>query len=730
MVVGSVFLGNDHITSPAAETKSAIDITAPDDGAAWSVGSRHFVTWTAEGHAGDAGVRLSFSRDGGKTWVDVAEIAAADRRYLWTVPGPPAKRCRIRIQVSGSNVEDESEKGFSTIPSQEVPEYQWVNVTPEAAFAARDGAGALTYKGRMWLLGGWNPGDKQHFPRICNNEVWSSADGATWTLEKPNTFLDRNFDPLSDWEGRHTAGYAVHRGTMWIVGGDVNQGHYQSDVWNSSDGKNWTLVNKDHPVPWGPRALHYTVAFQDRIWVIGGQTMPAFGPAEEIFYRDVWKSADGLHWEKVVPQEPYWPQRGMIGGAAVFKDRIWILGGGTYDTPQHPQRKFLNDVWSSTDGVRWERHVEQAPWAPRQYHDVAVYDDRLWVLEGYGPPNLKDVWYSADGVNWYEVPDTPWAPRHAASVFVHDGALWMVAGNNMRPDVWKLQRTGDDVAQGGEPEELFVARPLTEKESFTTGIEGPACDSAGNIYAVNFARQQTIGKVTPDGAAEVFVTLPGKSVGNGIIFDRRGAMYVADYTEHNVLRIDPTTKRITVFAHDDRMNQPNDLAIAPDGTLYASDPNWEKASGQLWRIDTDGNAMRVAENLGSTNGIEVSPDGRTLYVNESVQRNIWAFPIQPDGPLGEKRLVKRFDDHGFDGMRCDVDGNLYVTRYGKGTVVKLSPDGKIFEEIDVLGARPSNLCFGGPDGRTVYVTEVENRRLIQFRVDRPGLAWHRFQQGK
>ncbi|HCS51791.1 MAG TPA: gluconolactonase, partial [Planctomycetaceae bacterium] len=71
----------------------------------------------------------------------------------------------------------------------------------------------------------------------------------------------------------------------------------------------------------------------------------------------------------------------------------------------------------------------------------------------------------------------------------------------------------------------------------------------------------------------------------------------------------------------------------------------------------------------------------------------------------------------------DVEGNLYITRYGKGTVVKMSPNGEILQEIDVLGAQPSNICFGGPDGRTAYVTEVESTRVVQFRVDRPGRSW-------
>lgn len=277
-------------------------------------------------------------------------------------------------------------------------------------------------------------------------------------------------------------------------------------------------------------------------------------------------------------------------------------------------------------------------------------------------------------------------------------------------------------------EELFESKPLTQPKEFTPGIEGPACDKEGNIYAVNFKDQGTIGKVTPEGKGEVWVTLPEGSVGNGIRFDRAGMMYVADYAKHNVLQINPKTKEVKVFAHEPKMSQPNDLAIAPDDTLYASDPNWEKGTGRIWKIDTKGQVSLVADGLGTSNGIEVSPDGRTLYLNESVQRNVWAFDIAKDGTLANKRLVKRFPDHGFDGMRCDIDGNLYITRYGEGTVVKMSPKGEILKSINVLGKSPSNLCMGGPDGKTVYVTEVDNTRLVAFRIDRPGLEWQRWQK--
>lgn len=332
------------------------------------------------------------------------------------------------------------QKNDTMLPLSKGPsEYRWVNVTPKAIFAPRDGAGALVFQDKMWLLGGWNPGDKARFPRICNNEVWSSTNGAEWFLEKPNTFLSSEFNPALDWEGRHTAGYVVLNDRMWIVGGDPIQCHYQNDVWSSADGKRWQCVNRD--VPWGPRVLHYTLAFKGRIWVIGGQTLPQFAPAPMRFYDDIWSSADGVTWERIEVRKPAWPQRGMIGGSAVFHERMWIMGGGTYDTPAFPNRIFHNDVWSSADGIHWARHGEHAPWAPRQYHEVACFDNMLWVMEGWNQDNRNDVWYSADGVQWRELAGTPWAPRHAAGVFVFDGGLWMVAGNNMQSDVWKLSKS-------------------------------------------------------------------------------------------------------------------------------------------------------------------------------------------------------------------------------------------------------------------------------------------------
>lgn len=331
----------------------------------------------------------------------------------------------------------------NTLPTQKrhiaTPRYRWANVTMSAPFAARDGAGVVSFNGRIWLVGGWNNADRSNFPKDCVNDVWSTQDGLNWRLERHNDFGTSAYDPICSWEGRHTAGTVVHQNMMWIVGGDAIQGHHQNDIWCSSDGVAWQAVHRD--VPWGPRVLHHTVAFKDHLWIMGGQTLPQFASAQDMTYRDVWRSRNGRDWTQIQPVEPFWSARGMIGGTAIYDDRMWIIGGGVYETPSRPNRISHNDVWSSQDGVHWSCHTDSAPWQPRNYHEVAVFDNKLWILEGFdGQSNLNDVWWSQDGSDWHQLPDTPWAPRHAASVVVHDDALWVIAGNNMQSDVWKLTR--------------------------------------------------------------------------------------------------------------------------------------------------------------------------------------------------------------------------------------------------------------------------------------------------
>jgi gluconolactonase len=278
-------------------------------------------------------------------------------------------------------------------------------------------------------------------------------------------------------------------------------------------------------------------------------------------------------------------------------------------------------------------------------------------------------------------------------------------------------------AMPNSAEELFKSTVFTPVNGFTSGVEGPAVDKFGTVYAVNFGKQGTIGQVKPTGEASVFIELPEGSIGNGIRFSKKGDMFIADYPKHNILKVASGTKTVSVFAHEPRMNQPNDIAIDGKERLYASDPSWKNNTGNLWRIDVDGKVTLLEENMGTTNGVEVSPDDKRLYVNESNQRKVWVYDLSADGKVSNKRLLIDFPDFGMDGMRCDADGNLYITRFGKGTIAKVSPGGKVIQEILLVGKRPTNICFGGKDGRTAYVTLQDQGNLESFRVDKPGREW-------
>jgi gluconolactonase len=269
----------------------------------------------------------------------------------------------------------------------------------------------------------------------------------------------------------------------------------------------------------------------------------------------------------------------------------------------------------------------------------------------------------------------------------------------------------------------WQTKQLTPNGSFTEGIEGPSCDKTGVLYACNYEQQGTIGRVSETGHHESFLELPLPSIGNGMVFDVQGTMYIADYVGHNVYKLELQTKKLTVHAYEPRMNQPNDLAIMQNGIIFASDPKWSDDTGQLWRIDTDGSVTLLESSMGTTNGLEVSPDEKTLYVNETVQQRIWAYDLNDQGNISNKRLFYQFNEFLLDGMRCDLRGNLYVTRYGGSRITVLSSKGKHIRDVELLGTNCTNLAFGGEDGCTCFVTIADKGHVEVFRTDTPGRSW-------
>jgi signal peptidase len=291
---------------------------------------------------------------------------------------------------------------------------------------------------------------------------------------------------------------------------------------------------------------------------------------------------------------------------------------------------------------------------------------------------------------------------------------------------------------------LFVSTIIspTNPPEYPAGIEGPAVDAAGNLYVVNFKHKGSIGRLRPGAAnSEPFTPLPDGSIGSGIRFDGAGRMYIADHQQHNIFVIEPgsTEPRKYFEAHrnpDNRpqFNQPNDLAIARDGTLYASDPKFGDGTGRIWRITRGpdglgrGAIMSSARVMGITNGLDLSPDNKTLYVSESQFKrahrptrpaSIWAYRI--DGTaLADPRPVFEFPDGDADGLRVDTDGRIFVARPNHGTVALVTPDGHSEDKVTLHGNGPTNLTFGGPDGRDVYVTQSDGGFIERFRTDRPG----------
>ena len=266
----------------------------------------------------------------------------------------------------------------------------------------------------------------------------------------------------------------------------------------------------------------------------------------------------------------------------------------------------------------------------------------------------------------------------------------------------------------------IASQNFTAENIFTGNIEGPAFDKAGKLYVVNYQKDGTIGYVNSEGEAQMFLSLPQGSTANSIQFNGRGDMLLADFTGHNVLRVDMNTRVVSVFYHDSTFNQPNDLCVNSRDQIFASDPDWKNSRGKIWRIEADATAKVIADSMGTTNGIVLSPDERFLYVNESVQRNVWIFDVDEKGEISNKRLLIHFDSLGMDGMKCDRDGNLYITRYGKGVIAVVTPAGQLIKEVELKGKNCSNLVFGGPENKTVYVTLQDRKGMEYFVNDIPG----------
>jgi gluconolactonase len=250
--------------------------------------------------------------------------------------------------------------------------------------------------------------------------------------------------------------------------------------------------------------------------------------------------------------------------------------------------------------------------------------------------------------------------------------------------------------------------------------EGPTCDKNGNVFFVDQDNNRIM-EWSADGKLSTFMQPSGYA--NGMHFDAKGNL-IACADENNQLWSIAPDKTVTVLItnYDGKfMNGPNDVWIAPNGAMYITDPLFPRrwwtnqvsrvASQEVYYLSPDRKTLtRVTEDLRQPNGITGTPDGKNLFVADMRANQTWRYDIQPDGSLANKTPICALSS---DGMTIDEEGNLYLT--GRGVTV-FDKTGKQIDHIDVPEGWTANVCFSGPDHKTLFITASKSFYSIQLRV--------------
>ena len=261
---------------------------------------------------------------------------------------------------------------------------------------------------------------------------------------------------------------------------------------------------------------------------------------------------------------------------------------------------------------------------------------------------------------------------------------------------------------------------LAENFSFT---EGPAVDKAGNVYFTDQPNNRIWKWSAADEQLSVFLEETGRA--NGTYFDQSGHLLSCSDMDNELWQIDMQGNHIVLVADFEgkKLNGPNDLWVHPatDGIYFTDplykrnywtrNPEMQQDGEHVYYLSPDRKSLtRVATDLEKPNGIIGTPDGKLLYVADIQARKTYVYEIQPDGTLANKKL---FTSMGSDGMTIDNEGNIYLT--GKGVTV-FNPQGEQITHIPVEAGWTANVCFGGQDMKTLFITASQFLYRIQMQV--------------
>ncbi|WP_119323730.1 SMP-30/gluconolactonase/LRE family protein [Capsulimonas corticalis] len=277
-------------------------------------------------------------------------------------------------------------------------------------------------------------------------------------------------------------------------------------------------------------------------------------------------------------------------------------------------------------------------------------------------------------------------------------------------------------AEDAAPKDIVeTGAQLTQLEGEFTFTEGPASDANGDVYFTDQPNDKIL-RWTPDGKIVTWMEPCGRS--NGLCFDDRGSLWACADNENSLWRIgrDKSVTKVITSHEGKLLNGPNDVWIRPkDAGVYITDPFYkrdywkrgdiEQACQGVYYLPAHSTELQlVAGDLKQPNGIIGTPDGKTLYVADIGDGKTYAYDIGHDGALTNRRL---FCSMGSDGMTIDSEGNVYLT--GKGVTV-FDKSGAQIKHIPVAEDWTGNVCFGGKDRRTLFITASKHVYTIRTRV--------------